>query len=629
MTWRAMTTMLLVVLTTAASPADAQAPREDAIWARNTTETITLDGVLSEASWAEAESVVIQYAVNAGLPGSGWKVESGNLFAVDPLYATIKFLVQGNQLYLAFDVQDASIGGSKNFNRFDGLLMAIKDHADPGYPKPPAEYFYVWWYPETDDPQPAGQLPTFAGRWTDGPGNPRTPEQIANWDAFTVVHGVSNDDTTPDERWVTEMRFNLDPMGYDITGIDGDIVEWNIGIYDGDYAWPIDPARFTCNRTWWQSPWGNAAWHSEVRVHARPDVTVSSGTVPLIGPEYVIRELASDGLVIDGDLDEAVWSDPDIMTFDLRWDDNALRATYPGVAQYRAGQFQPDVYAQKSFVFDPADATVKMFVDGDWLYFGFDVRDQYVQSHPSFDRWDGFLISINDRTQLNPDNVLLPQRLTMRVGPDGTAIAEDYLLTLLTSEQAELAMSLKGTTTVDTLGLDIDEGYSVEIAIDLKGLGYPAGLGDRSLFMGVNHLDGDSVEDPVTDSYGTRTWWYREYPGDCCASWIYMAPRSTSVDPDPVSLIGNGWARSFPNPSIRPTIQYALTAFSDVTFEVYDVRGRLVEKRRLGAQDAGLQELIFDGSDVPAGVYLYRVQVDDPTSGSGRATLSGKLILLE
>jgi hypothetical protein len=628
MRWLWMATMLLVAFAVSAPPSSAQAPREDVMWARTTTETITLDGVLDEPGWAAAESVTIDWAVDAGLPGSGWKVESGNLAAVDPLHAQIKFLVVGNQLYMGAKVTDASIGGSKNFNRFDGFLMAIKDHLDPGFPKPPAEYFYVWWYPESTDPQPPGEDPTFQGRWSDGAGLPRTPEQIAAWDAVTVVHGLSNDDTTPDQDWVTEMRFDLTVMGYDVTQGNGDIVEWNIGIYDGDYAWPLDAAKFTCNRTWWECPWGNAAWYSEVRLHARPDVTVASGPVPEIGPEYVINEITDANVTVDGDLDEPAWSDIDVLSFDIRWDDNALRATYPGVAQYRAGQFQPDVYGGQAFVFDPADATVKMFTKGDWLYLGFDVRDGYVQYHPDFDRWDGILLTLNDRTEVSPDNVPLPRRLSFQVAADGSGTAQDYLLTLLTQAQAELGLSLKANTTVDTLGLDVDEGYTAEVAIDLKGLGYPTGLGDRSLFLGVNLLDGDSVSDPITDSYGTRTWWYREYEGECCASWIYMAPGGTAVDPDPAALVGNSWARSYPNPSVRPTIQYSLAARSDVTLEVFDLRGRLVERRRVGSREAGVQELVFDGSNVASGVYLYRLRVVDPSSGAPRATLGGKLLLL-
>ena len=52
------------------------------------------------------------------------------------------------------------------------------------------------------------------------------------------------------------MRFNLTPMGYDVTRPEGDIVEWNISIYDCDWFWPFQNS-ISSNRTWWQSPWGN------------------------------------------------------------------------------------------------------------------------------------------------------------------------------------------------------------------------------------------------------------------------------------------------------------------------------------------------------------------------------------
>ena len=67
-----------------------------------------------------------------------------------------------------------------------------------------------------------------------------------------------------------------------------------------------------------------------------------------------------------------------------------------------------------------------------------------------------------------------------------------------------------------------ETGYTAEIQLDLTKLGYPAGLGDRFLFLGVDHYDGDSFV-PYTDSYATRTWWFREREGECCPIWAYMA----------------------------------------------------------------------------------------------------------
>ena len=121
-----------------AIPAAAQFARDDVIWARNYSGTITLDGNLNEAGWANAETKTIRWAENAGIPGSGWKGEGG-VFPSDPSEVTLKFLVKGNQLYMGAEVSDASVGGSSSFNRFDGFLMSLKDHSDPASaPKPPS-----------------------------------------------------------------------------------------------------------------------------------------------------------------------------------------------------------------------------------------------------------------------------------------------------------------------------------------------------------------------------------------------------------------------------------------------------------------------------------------------------------
>lgn len=623
---------LLVLSLALVLPAHADTPRSDAIWARTTTDAITLDGVLDEPAWANAETMTLQWAQDAGIPGSGWKVESGHLTSTDPTNATLKFLIKDNQLYLGAFIPDKSIGGSAEFNRFDGLLMSLKDHSYlTAAPKPTAEYFYSWWHPDNPlepDPQPAGQAPGFVGSWAEyPPGTPRTPTQIDAWDAATVVDGLSNDDSTPDQSYTVEMRFNLTPMGYDVTKPAGDILEWGISIYDCDYFWPISSALFTVNRVWWQSPWGNATWYNEVRIYARPDVTTSSGPVPPIDSEFVINEIPSASPVIDGVLDEPEWNDAKVLNIDLRYGDQTLRDSYPGVAAARAGQFQPTVNGGTAFVLDPGDATVKMFFKGNELYLGFDVNDQVVQYHPDFDRWDGFLVTINDRGTLGPDNQLLGRRLSFQVNQDGTALAQDYLNTLVLQGDAQVQLSLKGSTVVDTLGTSPDIGYTAEMSIDLTALGYPAGLGDQTLFLGLNLLDGDSFI-PITDSYGTRTWWFREYENECCAAWVHMAKDAVTatgpaVNPSQAYYI----IKNFPNPSLKTTIQYSLALPSDVIFEVYDVRGRLVERRHVGVQGGGANELLFDGSDQSAGLYLYRLRVADPNSGSMRADLQGKFLL--
>jgi hypothetical protein len=625
--------LLAGALITGVEPSFAAPPREDVVWARVASAPITLDGVLSESSWAKAESVNVRYGIDAGIPGSGFKVEAGLFVGTDSTDATLKFLVHGNQLYLGATVRDSSVGGSELFNRFDGFLMAIKDHADTTFPKPPAEYFYSWWYETTPDPQVPGQAPSFIGKWaTSPPGSPRDSTQIANWDAVTVVNGLSNSDAVIDQGYTVEMRFNLTPMGYDVTQPGGDVVEWNIQIYDCDWFWPFDGLKFHTDRVWFQSPWGNVGWYHEVKVHARPDVTVNSGMVPIVGGELVIPEVTDPPPTINGNLSDTIWSNADVYTFDIRWDDDALRASYPGDGPYRSGQFQPPLNMITAFVADPADANVKVTFVGDWLYLAFDVADRVVQFHPSFDRWDGFLITLTDRVLRGPlDHQLLTHRLSFQVSQAGAALAQDELSTYVASGDALVALVLKSGTTVDTLGTVPDQGYTAELALDLTAFGYPSGLGDGSLFLGVNHLDGDSFI-PTTDSYGTRTWWFRQYEGECCPVWAYLAP-TTAIGVDPFAAAAGGgayaFARAFSSPSTVPGVEYSLPEPSRVMLDFFDVRGRLVDSRALGVQGPGVRQVVLDGRERAAGVYLYRVRLADPQTGALRATLSGKTVLVK
>src|SRR5439155_831122 len=227
-------------------------------------------------------------------------------------------------------VRDASIGGSKDFNRFDGFLMALKDHAAIGAPAPPAEYLYSWWYPvDSAGALTPGVPPCFRGKWApDTCSIPRTATQIANWDARTRVHGITSSDAQPDTGYTVEMRFSLGPMGYDITKPGGDIVEWNISIYDTDWMWPLNLSRFSANRAWIESPWGNAMWYDEVHLYARPDVTIGSGPLPAIAADVTIPDAGTVAApTIDGRLTEPAWARAP--GFDIRYDDTALRRTYP------------------------------------------------------------------------------------------------------------------------------------------------------------------------------------------------------------------------------------------------------------------------------------------------------------
>lgn len=82
------------------------------------------------------------------------------------------------------------------------------------------------------------------------------------------------------------------------------------------------------------------------------------------------------------------------------------------------------------------------------------------------------------------------------------------------------------------------------------------------------------------------------------------ASKSAEGTPHEFALEGN-----YPNPfSQRTTIRYTLAEATDVRIEVYDALGRRVAVLAESLQEAGPHETSFDGSGLPSGVYLYRLQ---------------------
>ena len=147
-----------------------QAQRTDAIWARTTTDPITVDGVLDEPAWAAAESVQVNYGVNNGNPGSGWFHENGLEPPLDPTHAIVKYLVKADSLYVGVRVWDKSIGGGL-FNHFDGILSNIRQRQQASRPVSPGEIFYAWvseTWADTLATSP-GRPPFFGGFWGSSP----------------------------------------------------------------------------------------------------------------------------------------------------------------------------------------------------------------------------------------------------------------------------------------------------------------------------------------------------------------------------------------------------------------------------------------------------------------------------
>jgi Secretion system C-terminal sorting domain len=609
--------------------------RTDAVWARNTTATITLDGKLNEAAWASAESLRVQMGKDSGIPGGGWYWENGLKPGVDPTDAIVKFLAKGDTLYVGIVCKDKSIGGGL-FNHFDGLLMNLRYRDATGFAGNPYrnrmnqanEIFYGWVTESWADTTTAeiGAMPAFLGDWGSAYVHPRPDSLKEFWDAATYVQGTTNDDATPDTLWSTELKFNLKKFNYNVTQTGGDIVMWGVQIYDADYQWPLDTLKQAGNRVWVQSPWGNASAYNHLRIFVRSDVTTSSGSAPVVPADYVIKDGKNYATpTLDGKLTEDVWKYAPSLA--IKYGDAATRNAYANTAKYRSGQEQPTVNGAQNPVVDANTVTVKYFFKGDSLYLGFDVRDKFVQAIPDFDRWDGFRVIMEQRNDRNGDSVLTKRRFTFRVDTNATASREEDLSKAgwdSLGQAVRVALSLKGGTTIDTLGTTADSGYTAEMRIDLTKMGYPSGRGDGVVFLSVAHFDGDSFSG---GSYGTRVWFMRPGDFDDGSAWFYMDPTAviTSVGDETWSLPGEfALLGNYPNPFNPSTqIRFRIAQASDVTLDVYDITGRRVSSKALGVQTPGEHSVTFDAHNMASGTYFYRLK---NTAG---ATLIGKMMLLK
>ena len=90
-----------------------------------------------------------------------------------------------------------------------------------------------------------------------------------------------------------------------------------------------------------------------------------------------------------------------------------------------------------------------------------------------------------------------------------------------------------------------------------------------------------------------------------------LMPDHSALLPQREPVYGLGYTQNFPNPfSSATTIRYRLPQPMDVRLTVFDVLGREVATLVEARQEAGLYEVPFTASRLPAGVYLYRIEMD-------------------
>ena len=86
---------------------------------------------------------------------------------------------------------------------------------------------------------------------------------------------------------------------------------------------------------------------------------------------------------------------------------------------------------------------------------------------------------------------------------------------------------------------------------------------------------------------------------------------------------------AYPNPfNPQAVVPFSVTEAARVRIVVFDMLGREVATLADGRYDAGVYDVVFDGSDLPSGMYLMRANVT-PENGNAASAFTQRITLLK
>ena len=93
--------------------------------------------------------------------------------------------------------------------------------------------------------------------------------------------------------------------------------------------------------------------------------------------------------------------------------------------------------------------------------------------------------------------------------------------------------------------------------------------------------------------------------------WSEIWNFTTSGKNETAATLPDQRMRNYPNPfSGKTTFSFSLENSSEVVLKVSDILGRKVYSKSYGIYSIGMHEIIFDGSKLRPGSYLYTIEID-------------------
>ncbi|HDR04497.1 MAG TPA: T9SS type A sorting domain-containing protein, partial [Candidatus Marinimicrobia bacterium] len=101
-----------------------------------------------------------------------------------------------------------------------------------------------------------------------------------------------------------------------------------------------------------------------------------------------------------------------------------------------------------------------------------------------------------------------------------------------------------------------------------------------------------------------------------------IAENATSISNKKLVPASFELGQAYPNPfNPMTTIPYTLRESAQVALQVYSLRGELVEDFAIGFQSAGSYTFQFDGANLPSGLYIYRLKINNQFAGTQKMAL--------
>jgi hypothetical protein len=401
-----------------------------------------------------------------------------------------------------------------------------------------------------------------------------------NWQLDTA--SINNGGPTG---YFVEFSYRLDSLGFTVPVAANKIVSLQLQIDDNDndgggrthvLNWHASPSNLDYLQT---LEWGEAIFS--------PDV---------IGNQYVFLK-TSKAPVIDGTMD-AIWNDANQLTTN---------------------------YLQSQNGADPQDQSWRFYglYDDKNIYGFFTVYDNVVDTISSIDwQMDGveFYIDVNNThtstSQLTAPKFQFNLRPCQSIDSVTRAIAHglQYKWKLLPNVANDSVFSSM-------------TGWTMEFKFSLDSLGFatPAALGKQFSFQ----VQTDDNDNDGSGRIHTSNFWYSPLNQDYLQTLTWgdaklgpaivtaVAPKNPSV-PSEYRL-----SQNYPNPFNPSTkFDYSIAKSGFVRLTVYNLLGKEVASVVNEMKAAGSYSAHFDASNLPSGVYFYKLQ-------SGNTMIAKKMMLLK